>query len=97
MNTTNLNPTQGRILVKEIERKDLETSSGVFLPGQTLQEENLLYGEVIEHKPTKESPETFISGQHVFYSRYSATSVRDSKGDKYLIVSDLDVQAYENK
>lgn len=91
-------PAKGRILIKKIERKDIQAESGIFMPGQTLQEESLFYGEVVGL--AKEASNEFGSfpysiGDRVFYSRYSATKVVDDKGNDYLIVSDLDVMAHD--
>lgn len=86
-----ITPTTGRILVKKIDRKDASTDSGLLVPGQMLQEENLLYGEIIHPSDSK-----FTKGQIVFYSRYSATNIFDEKGQQFQIVSDLDVMAVED-
>jgi len=89
-----IHPTEGRILVNKIDR-ETTTEGGILLPGQTLQEESLYYGEVIS-----EGHKTFPKGTKIFYSRYSATSVRDTEEAKkdigiYYIISDLDIMAVE--
>lgn len=95
---TSIIPAEGRILLKKIERKEVLTKAGILLPGNTLQEENMLYGEVISHTPaitgsTYKLP--LKKGSRIFYSRYSATLVVDNKGETFYVLSDLDVVAYE--
>lgn len=94
-------PAVGRLLIKKIERKEIQAESGIFMPGQTLQEETLFYGEIVglSGRPSPEFNGEFPYkiGDKVFYSRYSATKVVDDKGIEYLIVSDLDVMAYDTQ
>ena len=87
---TNIKPAEGRILIKKLDRKDVTTNTGVLIPGQTLQEENLLYGEIIKGN------DKYTKGLKVYYSRYSSTMVIDDKGNQYYILSDLDVMAYDS-
>lgn len=88
-----LTPTKGRILIKKLEREDTATDSGVLLPGQMLQEESLLYGEIIKEHPDNSTQ--YGEGTKVFYSRYSSTLLRDETGKPVYVVSDLDVMAVE--
>lgn len=83
-------PTDGRILVKKLDREDISSESGVLLPTQTLMEESLLYGEV-----ASEGHKKFPKGTKIFYSRYSSTKVVDKDGVQYFLLSDLDVMAIE--
>lgn len=85
---TTITPTKGRLLVEKINRKDTATESGILMPSQTLQEENMMYGKVVKG-------ENFKEGTYIFYSRYSATKVVDDKGKEYFIISADDVQAVE--
>ena len=40
-------PAKGRVLIKKIDRKEIKAESGIYMPGQTLQEESLFYGEIV--------------------------------------------------
>lgn len=86
---TTIQPTTGRLLVEKINRKDTATASGILMPSETLQEENLMYGRVVKGEGFKE-------GVTIFYSRYSATKVVDDKGKEYFIISADDVMAVED-
>lgn len=88
-----LQPTKGRVLIKKLERDVVATDGGVLLPGQMLQEESLLYGEVIQEHQDNQTQ--YGVGTKVFYSRYSSTLLRDEKGKPFYVVSDLDVMAVE--
>jgi co-chaperonin GroES (HSP10) len=91
-------PAKGRLLIKKIERKEIKADSGIFMPGQTLQEESLYYGEIVglANTPSNEFNEfPYKVGDKIFYSRYSATKVVDETGAEYSIVSDLDVMAHD--
>ena len=85
-----IHPTDGRLLIKKLDRQEATTESGVFLPGTQLQEESLRYGEVVS-----EGHKKYPQGTKVFYSRYSTTRVADEKGNDFFIVSDLDIMAVE--
>ena len=85
---TTITPTTGRLLVSKINRKDTATASGILMPSETLQEENLMYGNVVKG-------ESFKEGTTIFYSRYSATKVVDDKGKEFFIISADDVMASE--
>ena len=85
---TTITPTSGRLLVSKINRKDTATSSGILMPSETLQEENLMYGKVVKGEGFKE-------GTTIFYSRYSATKVVDDTGHEFFIISADDVMASE--
>lgn len=91
-----ITPANGRILLIKLSRNDVTTKEGILLPGQTLQEESLLFGEVIDHKIINDGvyKEPIKKGQKIFYSRYSATMVTDDDGKVYYILSDLDIMAY---
>jgi co-chaperonin GroES (HSP10) len=91
-------PAKGRLLIKKLERQEIIAESGVYLPGQTLQEEQLFYGEIvgIANTPSDEFKDfPYKTGDKVWYSRYSSTKVVDDTGAEFLIVSDLDVMAYD--
>lgn len=88
-------PNKGRIIIKEIDRSNTKTDAGILMPGQLMQAESLAYGEVIVHNKSDEAEREYTAGEKVFYSRYSATMVRDSKGNSFNVVSDLDVMAVE--
>ena len=87
---TTIQPTSGRILVEKVNRKDTATASGILMPSETLQEENLMYGKVVVGN------DIFKVGITIFYSRYSATKVVDDKGKEYFIISADDVMAVED-
>lgn len=82
-------PTQGRLLIRKVDRKDVTSSGGIVLPGQTLQAENLDYGEIVDGNGL------YDVGQKVFFSRYSATMLTDEAGKTMFVVSDLDIMAIE--
>ena len=86
---TTITPTTGRLLVSKINRKDTATASGILMPSETLQEENLIYGKVVKGN------QAFKEGTTIFYSRYSATKVVDDKGKEFFIISADDVMASE--
>lgn len=95
-----ITPAPGRVLIRNIKR-DTKTSSGIMIGGSALQQENLLYGEIVsvsEFK-IKDEPEIPLKvGDKVFYSRYSATTVgqlENNEMKEYEIVSTLDIMAYE--
>lgn len=91
-------PTPGRILIKKLER---EVKAGeIFMPGSAIQEEGLLYGEIVR-LPTKTQEKLtlhgvdYAVGMKVFYSKYSAAMVADEKGKSLYLVSDLDIMGIE--
>ena len=84
-------PSKGRLVVEEIQRKDTQTASGLHLPGELLQQENLLFGKVIST-----TSDEFPEGTQVFYSRYSASMTIDSTGKKRFIIPEADVMGIDN-
>ena len=82
-------PAKGRVLISKLTRKDVESAAGVLLPGQNLQEESLLYGEMMS------DGEDHKKGTKIWYSKYSATSVRDDKGKEFYLISELDIMAHD--
>lgn len=89
-----IKPSIGRVLIKPLKREDALTESGVVIPGQLTQAENLSYGEVIEHNPSQEVTE-IKTGTKVFFSMYSSSNIIDSQGKGVVVVSDLDIMAVE--
>jgi co-chaperonin GroES (HSP10) len=87
-------PSIGRVLIKPLKREDALTKSGVIIPGEMTQAENLSYGEVLSHTPSTEVPQ-LEPGTKVFFSRYSTSQIIDDLGKGFVIVSDLDVMAIE--
>lgn len=89
-------PTTGRVLVEELDR-DVSTESGIVLAGSGIKKENLSYGKVVLHKaPSDVFKIKLPKGTEVFYSRFSAMNIRDDKGKSYVVVPDMDIQAYQN-
>lgn len=89
-----IQPTKGRLLVKKLKIKDVETDAGVFIPGTEIEEEELLQGEVVIHNPGPRVEREFTPGEKVYFSKYSSQRVYDEDRKDFLhLVSDLDVQA----
>lgn len=78
-------PNLYRTIIKPIPIKDLQTSSGLVIPGQLKTGENLFLGEIVSAGKVKDKDgrlvdnATFTKGQKVFYSEYSAASLIDIK------------------
>lgn len=80
-------PGENRVVVKFLNRKDVERG-GIIIPGKLVVEENLLFGQ-IENKGTTK----YHNKDLVFYSQYSATTVRDGKGYPFHVVAEDDIMA----
>lgn len=91
-------PQPGRVLIKKLDR-EVKANGGILMPGSAIQEEGLLYGEIVRLASKNSSMELhgfmFSIGMKVFYSKYSAAMVSDDKGKTMYLVSDLDIMAHE--
>ena len=98
-------PNTGRVLLKRI-NTDRTMDSGLIMPGQLKAGENLFVGEVV-HPGTTD----FVIGQVVYFSEYSAASLKDmgklfrkektigemSSDEAMFVVAEDDIMAYEDR
>ena len=82
-----LQPINGRILVKPFEAKD-KTSGGLYLPDTA--KEKLQEGEVIA--VAKDATDEVAIGDHVIYKQFAGTEVK-IEGESYILLTEDDLLA----
>lgn len=85
-------PQHGRVLIRNVEKEDIEKMNGIYIPGNQIEEEDLLHG-VVEN-----DSEFYAKGTKVFYSKFSAVTIKNSKDLKgrYHLVHQGDVLAIDD-
>ena len=82
-----LQPINGRILVKPFEAKD-KTSSGIYVPDTA--KEKLREGEVIA--VAKDATDEVAVSDHVIYKEFAGTEVK-LEGEDYILLTEDDLLA----
>ena len=82
-----LQPINGRILVKPFEAKD-KTSGGIYIPDTA--KEKLQEGEVIAI--AKDATDEVAVGDHVIYKEFAGTEVK-IEGQDYVLLTEDDLLA----
>jgi len=85
-------PTAGRVVVTEVEAKEMKTVSGLILNTEEAVSDEIMQCRIEETSDKDKAPEGVIA----YVSRYSCLPIKDTKTSiTYYIVPITDILAYE--
>ncbi|MFC1485844.1 co-chaperone GroES [Candidatus Latescibacterota bacterium] len=92
-----IRPLADRVIVKPSEEVESKTAGGIIIPDTA--KEKPSRGKVVSVGPGRQDengkfiPMNVKVGDEVLYSKYGATDEIEFSGEKYLIMSEMDIKA----